>query len=282
MPLIPSYRSSLAAAIFGLLVQATCASAQETVDPAHDVENPLRYIPNIPAAIVTGVIYLLTVGIFLVWYRRHPGRYMLTVIIAGICYAIGLFIRPAFAKSPHSVNVLVVMNMFTILSPCGFIATVYMLLSRLSIHLQAEDLLIIKPSILTKLFVTSDVITLLIQAGGGGLQSAKTESSAKLGKTMFLVGLVAQLISFILYMVVFLVFIYRIKTKRSEQWNTRPSGLFKHWLALVCIMGVSCVGILIRSVFRTIENVQGFDGYLATHEGYFYALDCLPLWIAVV
>lgn len=59
-----------------------------------------------------------------------------------------------------------------------------MLLSRLSIHLQAEDLLIIKPTILAKLFVTSDIITLFIQAGGGGIQSSKSESSAKLGKTV--------------------------------------------------------------------------------------------------
>ena len=62
-----------------------------------------------------------------------------------------------------------------------------MLLSRLSMHLQAEDLLIIKPSILAKLFVTSDVITLLIQGAGGGIQSGKSESSAKLGKTVGLV-----------------------------------------------------------------------------------------------
>lgn len=53
---------------------------------------------------------------------------MLTIIIAGLCYAIGLFIRTAFAKNPHEIGILIAMNMFTILSPCGFIATVCILL----------------------------------------------------------------------------------------------------------------------------------------------------------
>jgi hypothetical protein len=34
-------------------------------------------------------------------------------------------------------------------------------------------------------------------------------------------------------------------------------------------------------VFRTVENSQGFQGYLSVHEGYFWALDALPLAIAV-
>lgn len=57
-----------------------------------------------------------------------------------------------------------------------------MLLSRLAYHLSAEELLMIRPTRLTKLFVASDVITFFIQAGGGGLQAGKTESMASLGK----------------------------------------------------------------------------------------------------
>lgn len=57
-----------------------------------------------------------------------------------------------------------------------------MLLSRLSFHLEAEDLLLIKPTLITKIFVTSDIITLLIQGAGGGLESVGTQSSAELGR----------------------------------------------------------------------------------------------------
>lgn len=34
-------------------------------------------------------------------------------------------------------------------------------------------------------------------------------------------------------------------------------------------------------MYRTIEISQGFGGHLATTEAFFYALDTLPLWVAV-
>jgi len=47
-------------------------------------------------------------------------------------------------------------------------------------------------------------------------------------------------------------------------------------------MVLSCIGILIRSVYRCIELGQGFQGRLATSEPFFYGLDTLPLFIAIV
>lgn len=37
----------------------------------------------------------------------------------------------------------------------------------------------------------------------------------------------------------------------------------------------------IRSVYRTIEGLQGYDGALATNEHTFYLFDSLPLLIAI-
>ena len=37
----------------------------------------------------------------------------------------------------------------------------------------------------------------------------------------------------------------------------------------------------VRCVYRVIELSQGYHGHLATTEVYFYALDSLPLFVAV-
>lgn len=42
----------------------------------------------------------------------------------------------------------------------------------------------------------------------------------------------------------------------------------------------SCLKI--RSFFRAIENAEGWQGPLTTNEKYFYCLDSLPLFIAIV
>lgn len=53
----------------------------------------MGYIPSKQLAIIAGSVYMLTVGAYLVMSTRRWGRYMLTIIISGICYAAGLYIR---------------------------------------------------------------------------------------------------------------------------------------------------------------------------------------------
>ncbi|CAE6458222.1 unnamed protein product [Rhizoctonia solani] len=228
-----------------------------------------------------GSLYALTTLAFIAWFFRHRGRYMLTFIIGGGFYSIGLFLRIMYAGDPTSVSKYAVMNLIILLSPCGFIAGVYMLLSRLAYHLDAVDLLPINARKLTKLFVISDVVTFWIQASGGGLTAVDNPNTRNLGSKVFLGGLIAQLISFLIYTVVFAVFIHRVHRYRKEEWEHRPEGFKNHWLALVLMMAVSCVFIIIRSVYRAIENGEGRDGMLATHEIYFYILDTIVLWIGI-
>lgn len=56
-----------------------------------------------------------------------------------------------------------------------------MQLGRIATHLECENLLIIRASWITKIFVTSDVITFLLQGSGGGLQASGNVSSANMG-----------------------------------------------------------------------------------------------------
>ncbi|KAG9082850.1 hypothetical protein FS749_006527 [Ceratobasidium sp. UAMH 11750] len=45
-------------------------------------------------------------------------------------------------------------------------------------------------------------------------------------------------------------------------------------------MIISCLGIVVRCIYRAVEGSEGFHGYLLTHEVYFFVLDCLPLLVA--
>jgi hypothetical protein len=72
----------------------------------------------------------------------------------------------------------------------------------------------------------------------------------------------------------------------------------RDWTLLYGILLLTCVGYLVRtdrtlrtllltlpsqvrSFFRIAEYAQGYFGYLATHEGYFYALDALPIFLCI-
>lgn len=134
------------------------------------------------------------------------------------------------------------------------------------------------------IFLSSDVITFLIQAAGGGISiGANDTKGAKLGSNVFLAGLAIQLLSFLLFTCLFIVFVWRVRKFEREVWGMDGGReWWRDWRALAVAVAFSCVGILIRSVYRTVELSQGFEGAIATNEGFFYGLDTLPLWIAVV
>ena len=50
---------------------------------------------------------------------------------------------------------------------------------------------------------------------------------------------------------------------------------------LIAAVTFSCLVIVIRSIYRTAELLQGWTGYLITHEGYFIGLDGVLMFLAV-
>ncbi|CAE6472591.1 unnamed protein product, partial [Rhizoctonia solani] len=270
-------KSHFISLFLGVVLQGTYVLAQSE---STTKEAPLKYTPNKLAAVITGSMYMLTVGAMCVWGTRYWGRYMLSMIIGSGCYAAGLYLRLIVAEDMGNVMKYATMNLVILLSPCAFIAGVYMLLGRLAIHLDAAEFLLIRPNILTKVFVISDVGTFLMQATGGGMTAGDNANMRNIGSKIFLVGLIAQLISFLGYTLIFGIFVYRLWTLRRDEWNSRPHGIMSHWLALIAAMALSCQNIIVRSVFRVIENAQGRDGLFATQEQYFYMMDVVVLWVA--
>ncbi|KAG8683749.1 hypothetical protein FRC09_015874 [Ceratobasidium sp. 395] len=139
---------------FGTLLAV--AAAQDDTQPQTKVGGHLGYIPNKPAAVVFFLIYFLT-ALHVTWLLfQYKGRYMATLVVAGFCYSAGLILRIPYGSNYDKIGFYIVMSMFTVLSPCGFIATVYVLLGKLARYLHAEEFLLIRPKILTPLFVRLD------------------------------------------------------------------------------------------------------------------------------
>ncbi|CUA69523.1 Protoporphyrin uptake protein 1 [Saccharomyces cerevisiae S288c] [Rhizoctonia solani] len=262
----------------GLLLQVAYVLAQTETTVK---ETPLKYTPNKTAAMIAGGLYMFTAVAMCFRGQWYCGRYMLAMIIGSTNYGAGLFLRLLVAEDMESVMKYATMNLMILLSPCAFIAGVYMLLGRLAIHLDATEYLLIRPNILTKVFVFSDIFTFLLQAAGGGMMTGDNANMRNIGNKLFLVGLIAQLVSFLVYTLIFGVFVYRLWTLRRDEWNYRPEGILNHWLGLIAAMGLSCQNIIVRSVFRVMESAQGRNGTFATQEQYFYMMDCAVLWVAV-
>jgi len=253
-------------------------------DPKNDPFNPLRYIAS---NVLTAIAFTLVILVALTqtWMVRKWGaKFMLSMVIGAYTFAFGIGTRFGLHSHPESKGIYIIEYLFVVLSPCAFIASEYVLLGRLARYLNCDKHLMVNSRRITIVFISSDITTFLVQAAGGSVSiSSNTLSLAKVGSNIFLAGLVMQLASFLTFTCIFSVFIYRVRTQEPEIWTMHASTRKWHqdWRTLAAAMIFSFVGILIRSTYRVAELSQGYEGFLATTERFFYGLDTLPLFIAI-
>lgn len=68
---------------------------------------------------------------------------------------------PNFTKNPY-----IIQSVLLLLGPTLYAASIYMILGRLIVLLEADNYSIIKPKWLTKFFVLGDVLSFFAQGGG--------------------------------------------------------------------------------------------------------------------
>lgn len=185
----------------------------------------------------------------------------------------GYVFRFISAKSPSELGPYIGQSLFIILPPSLYAATIYMIFGRLVLFVNAAEASIIRPTRVTKIFVTGDVLAFLLQAGGGGMMAQV--SMAKMGQAIMLVGLFVQLFFFGFFLIISLVFWKRLRG--SPKALSVPQYGKHSWVALLKLLLCAAVVIILRCIFRVIEFAQGHDGYLASREVYMYVFDTAPM-----
>jgi SNF family Na+-dependent transporter len=92
------------------------------------------------------------------------------------------------------------------------------------------------------------------------------------------VGLFVQLLFFGVFVVVAVAFILAIRRVPTAQAQTHLAVWRRHMFTL-------CAGsllVMVRSIFRVVEYLQGFDGYLLSHEAYLYVFDAVLMFVVMV
>jgi hypothetical protein len=199
-------------------------------------------------------------------------------------------------------------SILLLVAPALFAASIYIILGRIILLTDGERHSLIRQKWLTKIFVAGDVLSFLVQSGGGGIQAMKTLTSMHTGQTLIIVGLFMQLAFFGLFVVVAGLFHWRLikagssRNRASDDLETsgfasktavvseptRVSSSQQHlninnlpWKRHLYALYGSSALILVRSLFRVIEYLQGNSGYLLKHEVFLYVFDAI-LMLAVM
>ncbi|QIX00040.1 hypothetical protein AMS68_005557 [Peltaster fructicola] len=199
------------------------------------------YTPSLPAAVVSVAVFAILTVAHIWKLCKFRTFYFLPFVIGGIFETI------------------------------GYSASIYMILGRLIRALGADGLSVIRVNSLTKLFVTGDIVSFMMQCFGGGMSAAKSAKMLEIGRILVIVGLFAQITFFGFFVVTAVVFHVRARASPTPTMSNTTLPWQRHLVVLY----VTSVLILVRSVVRAIEYLQGNDGYLLSNEIFIYIFDAL-------
>ncbi|KAH8892743.1 RTA1-domain-containing protein [Thozetella sp. PMI_491] len=248
--------------------------ADNSTDTAKTAFKFYEYDPSLVAAVVFVVAFGAS-ALLHIWQLCRTRTWSFIPFVIGCLFeAIGYVGRamsaqeaPNFTKNPY-----IIQSILLLLGPTLFAASIYMVLGRLIVLLEAEHHSIIPPRWLTKVFVLGDVLSFFAQSGGGGmLATAKDNDAVKRGQNIILGGLGIQILFFGFFMVVTLVFHLRLQRRPTNRSRT----LTTPWKMLLMVLYGSSAFIMLRSAFRVAEYVDSLGTELKSKEIYIYLLDAL-------
>lgn len=144
--------------------------------------------------------------------------------IGALFQGLGFFLRIPLRKNSGSLGLYIIMDFFIVLSPACYFAFNYIWFGRLvqrieehmNFKLNRKHITFLPPKKFGMLFIISDVITFLIQAGGGGLQAR--QSSNSVGSVIFLIGIIAQFASYIFFLILSLPLVRSLRKMNGNDY----------------------------------------------------------------
>ncbi|KAH6673223.1 RTA1 like protein-domain-containing protein [Halenospora varia] len=233
-----------------------------------------EYKPSKVAALIFVGLFLITTFIHVFQAYKKKALFLIPLIIGGFFEWIGYISRTISSNNPTSLGLYIMQTLLLLLAPALFAASVYMVLGRLITFTRAESLSPIRTNWLTKIFVFGDVLSFLIQSGGGSLMAKA--SSQNLGKTIVIIGLVLQILFFGVFMVTSAIFHQRLAVNPTTVSRMAPWQ--KYMFALYAVSAL----ILVRSIFRIAEFAGGRGGALMKSEVYLYIFDAVLMLLVMV
>ncbi|CUS24673.1 LAQU0S18e01618g1_1 [Lachancea quebecensis] len=206
--------------------------------------------------------------------RRKISLKYTCLIIGCVLETAGYIARIKSANSPEKMMPFIIQSVYILIAPSLTAASIYMVFGAMLILLECTSLSIVPAKHNTTFFVCGDVLSLLLQAGGGGLMIKQGSQTA--GKCLAIAGLITQLIFFGLFLITEVRFLVLAPKKRIIS-----PYLGNDWKVMNWALIISSILILIRCVVRTIEFIEGQSGYIATHEWTLYVFDALLMTAAI-
>ncbi|KAH0160356.1 RTA1 like protein, partial [Aureobasidium melanogenum] len=170
------------------------------------------YVPSLAA----GIVYCVLFGLSMIahTFQAVKTRALWNLVFAVGCLTeiLGWAARTWSSECPYNANAFLMQICTLIIAPTFFTAGIYVILGRM-IAIAGPGVSPIGPVWYLWIFCTVDVISLVIQAVGGGSAAVAFNSTprgnTKVGTDIMVAGIDFQLASVIVFSILFFLFLYR-------------------------------------------------------------------------
>jgi hypothetical protein len=127
-----------------------------------------HYDPSLAAAIVFASLFGISTTLHFYQMLRTRTLYLIPFVIGGVCEITGYSGRAVSAtQSPNWTLVpYIIQSLLLLIAPALFAASIYMVLGRIILLTNGATFSLVRPKVLTFLFVSGDVLCFLVQGSG--------------------------------------------------------------------------------------------------------------------
>ncbi|KAI1472351.1 RTA1-domain-containing protein [Daldinia caldariorum] len=248
-------------------------------------------VPNAVFLALFGVSLLGFLAVFA--FTRRGGVFTIAMVLGLICEILGYAGRIMSWQDQWSENGFLMQICCLTIAPAFLAAGIYLCIRRIVFAFGPENSRI-PPEYYTRIFIPCDVISLVLQAGGGGLASSAfhTGGSPDTGDHIMIAGLAFQVFMLLVFMLLSLDFLANTLRRRRALGSAataldqdpslaamRRSRLFK---AFPAALALSTVCVFWRSVYRVAELSGGWTGSLMARQDLFVGFEGVMITVAAL
>ncbi|KAH8882646.1 RTA1-domain-containing protein [Thozetella sp. PMI_491] len=256
-----------------------------------NVRSFYEYRLSLPANALFLALFILSFLGFVGAYgaTRRGLAFTIALLLGVLCEILGYAGRVMSWKNQWQENGFLIQICCLTIGPAFMAAGIYLCLRRIVAAFGPENSRI-APEWYTRLFIPCDVISLVLQATGGGMASVASHNnkSVDTGDNIMIAGLSFQVVTLLAFMAVsadFALNAYRRHRQLGEAAfdqteevrRVRNSRMFKGFLAALLL---STICIFWRSVFRVAELSRGWSGPLMKRQDLFIGFEGVMVIVA--
>jgi RTA1 like protein len=247
------------------------------ISPECPIEDTIYgYYPNLAAnaffAAFFGVCLILNLFLGI---RYRAWTFLIAMSFGCLGESLGHVGRTLLNDNPYSMVGFNIQICCLIIAPAFIAAGIYLTLKHIVICF-GEEVSYLKPRFYTWLFISCDLLSLILQGAGGGIAatSDNDRSLQRVGNNLMMAGIVFQVVTLLIFAAMAGLYYFRLSRSTTplsaSAENVKRSPRFKLFLGGFMLAFVT---IFIRCVYRIAEMAGGWQNPIMQNELDFIVLD---------